>query len=296
MKNRRAILTLAIGLVSSMFSGCHDGARPTLLVAAEAHEAAPSEYGRVVALTLPRAVFRTTPGANAAGTIFGGSPLTVKFNLCQSRPASEDDSLKFTYDFDGDGHVDFFGHCRAEHVYENSASARACVPARVCVSDRRPDGEVCQGYEVCLNGGATEPAPRPRGDGDDDGDPTPGGAPNGNDFDLEVARGLPAITGAPGLAFDGILDPVGDEDYFRVVNPLSTTAHIVIVLCSPSSTARLRLVQRDANGGLIRSDDMNCWLDWASFDLAGGETRFLGVLAENDDPAGIECQLKFAAD
>ena len=97
--------------------------------------------GPVSAQSRPNAVFRTVPVADAAGTISGSNPLRVQFNNCQSRPADEDDDLKFTYDFDGDGTVDAFGHCRWEHTYTAPASAR------VCVSDRRGN-DVCQTWPV----------------------------------------------------------------------------------------------------------------------------------------------------
>jgi hypothetical protein len=114
--------------------------------------------GSVRAHGIPEAVFRTRP-TDRDGTIAGPGPLSVEFNLCQSRPASEDDDLKYTYDFDGDGVVDYFGHCRASHTYA-IASARRCLPARVCVGDRRPGGEVCREYEVCVDGEGGAPATR----------------------------------------------------------------------------------------------------------------------------------------
>jgi hypothetical protein len=117
--------------------------------------------GVIRSANAPQAVFQTTPAVGPEGTILGTSPLTVEFNLCQSRPASEEDRLRFSYDFDGDGGVDFFGHCRAIHVFENANGAQACAPARVCVSDRRPDGEVCRTFEVCVEGSSVEPEPEP---------------------------------------------------------------------------------------------------------------------------------------
>ena len=129
--------------------GCSDGAPPTAPLVLES--LGESTAARVKTQAQPRAVFRTTP-ADQDGTIAGGSPLSVQFNLCQSRPENEDDDLKYTYDFDGDGAVDYFGHCRASHAYENRNTARACQPARVCVGDRRPGGEVCRTYEVCVEG------------------------------------------------------------------------------------------------------------------------------------------------
>ena len=90
----------------------------------------------------PHAVFRTVPGADVNDVVRGTFPLSVHFNNCQSRPGNEDDNLKFTYDFNGDGTVDEFGHCRWDHVYTDNATAR------VCVSDRRPENEVCQTWTI----------------------------------------------------------------------------------------------------------------------------------------------------
>ena len=95
----------------------------------------------VSAQTKPNAVFKTVPAADGE-VVRGSNPLTVQFNNCQSRPADEDDNLKFTYDFDADGTVDAFGHCRWEHTYTGDAQAR------ICVSDRRPGNEVCQTWLI----------------------------------------------------------------------------------------------------------------------------------------------------
>jgi hypothetical protein len=103
-------------------------------------------------------VVQTVPPAEL-GTITGTSPLTVHFNLCQSRPVNEDDNLRYSVDFEGDGTVDFYGHCRTDHVYDNPNAATACVPARVCVSDRRPGGEVCETIEVCAESASVEEPP-----------------------------------------------------------------------------------------------------------------------------------------
>ena len=86
-------------------------------------------------------VFQTRP-REKDGRITGASPLEVQFNLCRSRSTEAGDELKFTYDFDGDGTVDELGHCRARHTFIAPATAR------VCVSDRRPDGAVCRTYQV----------------------------------------------------------------------------------------------------------------------------------------------------
>jgi hypothetical protein len=95
----------------------------------------------VSAQSMPNAVFRTVPPADADEAIRGNGPLQVEFNNCQSRPTDDGDDLKFTYDFDDDGNVDEFGHCRWSHTYTRPATAR------VCVSDRR-GSEACRSWEI----------------------------------------------------------------------------------------------------------------------------------------------------
>jgi len=104
------------------------------------------------AQSMPNAVFRTVPAADADEAIRGNNPLTVQFNNCQSRPTSEDDDLKFTYDFDGDGSVDEFGQCRWEHTYTGPATAR------VCVSDRRGN-DACRTWEIRPSALGAPPSP-----------------------------------------------------------------------------------------------------------------------------------------
>lgn len=107
----------------------------------------------VGALAVPVAVFRTNPAANALDEIYGYFPLTVNFNLCRSTDPDPGDSLRYTFDFDADGTVDFRGTCRASYTYH--APARA----RVCVSDRTPDGEVCKTYAIAPTPPEPEAAP-----------------------------------------------------------------------------------------------------------------------------------------
>jgi subtilisin-like proprotein convertase family protein len=151
---------LAVGVVACAHAGC-SATSPTSatdVVSSEADETSSSSSSdSVTAKGIPNAVFRTTPAADEGGFIIGGTPLAVEFNMCQSRPASEDDDLRYTYDFDGDGTVDSRGSCRATHVYETPRRARSCRSATACVSDRRPDGEVCQRYQVCVEGGPDGP-------------------------------------------------------------------------------------------------------------------------------------------
>jgi hypothetical protein len=96
----------------------------------------------VGALALPNPVFKTKPAANALDEINGYFPLTVTYNLCRSTDPDPGDLLRYTFDFDNDGNVDFRGTCRAEHTYFAPSSAK------VCVSDRTPDGEVCKTYAI----------------------------------------------------------------------------------------------------------------------------------------------------
>jgi hypothetical protein len=74
--------------------------------------------------------------------ILGAGPLDVEFNLCQSRPAEESDDLRYTYDWNADGTVDWFGHCRKTERFTSATAVE------VCVSDRRPDNTVCRRYDV----------------------------------------------------------------------------------------------------------------------------------------------------
>jgi hypothetical protein len=109
----------------------------------------------------PVAVFKVRPAADAGGRISGPSPLHVTFNTCQSSDPDPGDLLKTTYDYDGDGTVDYSGHCRQTRAYDGG-----CTAARVCVTDRVPgDGHtVCKTYEVCVagaGGGGGQPAPTP---------------------------------------------------------------------------------------------------------------------------------------
>jgi hypothetical protein len=135
-----------------LHAGC-DGSRvtePSKSTATPESVARPGDGAEAQAL--PQAVFQTKP-TEANGRIGGASPLEVQFNLCRSRPSDAGDELKYTYDFDADGKVDEFGNCRARHTFV--APARA----RVCVSNRRPDGSVCRVYQVDATGEPTPPVP-----------------------------------------------------------------------------------------------------------------------------------------
>jgi hypothetical protein len=134
-------LALAVGVAGGMVACSTEGSRTSDLASPLAPSAAADDNGNVSAHALPNAVFRTVPAADADGVVRGQGPLTVQFNNCQSRPGDEDDTLKFTYDWDNDGTVDDFGHCRWEHTFADAATARACV------SDRRGN-DVCRTWDV----------------------------------------------------------------------------------------------------------------------------------------------------
>jgi hypothetical protein len=108
----------------------------------------------------PRPVFKTRPAADANNRIYGGGVFDVTFNMCPSTETDPGDELKFTYDYDGDGTVDWFGHCRSTHTYYAADFAQECQPAVVCVGDRHPDNQVCMRYEVCAG---AKPETKPLG-------------------------------------------------------------------------------------------------------------------------------------
>jgi len=149
---RLLVLLVAAGLAGGAAVPCHAGQRPV------------DATGRYLDADLastdnepPAAIFRTSPPADEHDQIWGVSPLTVTFNLCRSRDADVDDDLKFTFDFEGDGVVDFRGSCRASAVYSTGRRNQRCDwRPEVCVSDRnRIDGHrICRSYEVCVVGDA----------------------------------------------------------------------------------------------------------------------------------------------
>jgi hypothetical protein len=132
---------LGVGAVGVM-AACSGGVDNPGAVSPVAPVLETNAPGSVSAQGKPNAVFKTVPAAGQDDVVRGGAPLTVQFNNCQSRPSEEGDDLKFTYDFDNDGAVDAFGHCRSEQTYTAPATAR------VCVSDRRPGNEVCQEWQI----------------------------------------------------------------------------------------------------------------------------------------------------
>jgi hypothetical protein len=98
----------------------------------------------------PVVPFKTTPRA-VAGGIRGTAPLDVRFNVCPTADP-EGDTLYFTMDLDGDGHLDVRGStgasCRETWTY-----AAGTWFAEVCVTDLGPDGRrlhpyQCEGYTI----------------------------------------------------------------------------------------------------------------------------------------------------
>ena len=90
----------------------------------------------------PDVVFKTRPRA-VNGVISGRGPLDVTFNMCPTSDSDAGDQLKFTYDFDGDGRIDYYGHCRQTHRY---GASNQCLDATVCASDCQPGHRVCRTY------------------------------------------------------------------------------------------------------------------------------------------------------
>jgi hypothetical protein len=138
---RLAVAALTLALANAACHGPQPLAPTTFEKAPAPPTADASGEPQARTTTLPDAVFLTTP-PNTDGRIEGPSPLAVEFNLCRSRPTTVDDDLKYTYDFDGDGTADTFGHCRAQHTFSQPGTVK------VCVSDRSPDGAVCRTYDV----------------------------------------------------------------------------------------------------------------------------------------------------
>jgi len=144
--NRAFTGIVMAGLVAGL-AGCSSDMTDTSKTTVDTALASPEtgavvyDIGLLSAQSKPDAAFKTVPAADSEGVIYGNNPLTVQFNNCQSRPTDEDDDLKFTYDFDGDGAVDAFGHCRWDNTYTAPAIAH------VCVSDRRGN-DVCRDWEI----------------------------------------------------------------------------------------------------------------------------------------------------
>jgi hypothetical protein len=153
----------------------------------------------------PAIVFKTRPQA-VNGTISGRGPLDVTFNMCPTSDSDPGDLLKFTYDFNGDGSIDYYGHCRQTHRYPASAH---CSEATVCASDRQPGHRMCQTYTVCSLGGNRGPGPSP--------------SPSPSPDILPFTYDLYAFTGTPGTHIDVSVNTVSAATAFDPWVCLSTT-------------------------------------------------------------------------
>lgn len=81
----------------------------------------------------PSAVFRTVPEAGQ-GNFFGGTaPLEIQFNMCPTSDP-ENDPLRFTMDFEGDGVLDLQGSSGAECRHAFTFGVGSFSP-RICVTD-----------------------------------------------------------------------------------------------------------------------------------------------------------------
>jgi hypothetical protein len=161
----------------------------------------------------PAVVFKTRPRADG-GVISGRGPLDVMFNMCPTSDADPGDQLKFTYDFNGDGAIDYYGHCRQGHRYPVSSQ---CVDAVVCATDRNFGHRQCRTYSVCSSGAGpgTEPSPGPT--------PTPSPSPTGPPDILPSTYDLYAFTAAAGTEVDVAVDTVDAATAFDAWACLSTT-------------------------------------------------------------------------
>lgn len=182
---------------------------------------------------------RLSGAPRAGGNIPGNLPLEVTFNTCPSRDPDPGDQLKTTYDFDGDGTIDFFGHCRQTHVFD--------VPARprICVTDRTPDHAVCRTFVV---GGGSDPVPTPC--------PRDGRASLG-EVEPNGSTGVAMGPFADSVLISGDLSGDGD-DAFSFVN----NCEVPIIIqartfgpggpgdCSAPPSARVLLFQRGEGGGV----------------------------------------------
>ena len=153
----------------------------------------------------PAVVFKTRPAADG-GVISGPGPLDVTFNMCPTSDDDPGDSLKFTYDFDGDGSIDYYGHCRQTHRYPAS---NRCVDATVCATDRNPGHRQCRSYAVCATGADHHPAPTPT--------PTP--SPDIRPFTYD----LYSFTAKAGTSVDISVDTVSAATAFDPWACISTT-------------------------------------------------------------------------
>lgn len=157
----------------------------------------------------PAVVFKTRPPASG-GVISGQGPLDVTFNMCPTSDEDPGDSLKFTYDFDGDGSIDYYGHCRQTHRYPAS---NRCVDATVCASDRNPGHRLCRTYSVCASGADRGPGPGP----------SPSPSPSPSPDILPFTYDLYSFTAKAGTNVDVSVDTVSAATTFDPWACISTT-------------------------------------------------------------------------
>jgi hypothetical protein len=170
----------------------------------------------------PAVVFKTRPRA-VNGVISGRAPLDVTFNMCPTSDPDPGDQLKFTYDFDGDGRIDYYGHCRQTHRY---AASNQCVDATVCASDRQPGHRLCRTYSVCTtdgSGGGSGPGPGPKPAPGPSPTPSPTPSPSPSPDILPFTYDLYAFTASPGTKVDVSVDTVSAATAFDPWACLSTT-------------------------------------------------------------------------
>jgi hypothetical protein len=214
------------------FWSCHDSASSLTGASTVA-----ATGGSASNQSVPNAAFQTTP-PDRDGVISGRTPLTVEFNLCRSRPTDEDDNLKYTYDWNDDGVVDWFGHCRKSETFEGTARVR------VCVSDRRPGNEICRAYDVRP---LVDPPPTPT--------PTPAGLPTiGTATPTPVATSTPIVptpTATPAGA--GTATPIPTP----TVTPTPTLTPTPMATATPTTLPSVPDVNVTGNGIDIANGDLS---------------------------------------
>jgi len=169
----------------------------------------------------PVVAFKTRPRA-VGGVISGRGPLDVTFNMCPTSDADPGDQLKFTYDFDGDGAIDYYGHCRQTHRY---AASNRCLDATVCAWDRQPGSghRQCRTYSVCASGGRGGPGPSPRPGPTPTPTPTPTPSPSASPDILPFTYDLYSFTASAGTTVDVTVDTVSAATTFDPWACISTT-------------------------------------------------------------------------
>ncbi len=105
--------------------------------------------------TPPEAVFRSTPEAGPGGQITGVSPLVVRFNMCASADP-DGDRLRFTMDFEGDGHNEVDGTTGGACRRDSTPYGVGTRSPRICVTDIGADGQPlhpfqCRSYLVVVS-------------------------------------------------------------------------------------------------------------------------------------------------